>query len=925
LKIDADNQIAESNETNNVLVSTSTIRVSAAVATCPPQYKGFSVSSNSSCSNVNVDSTGFNVGYSVYQRTNNPADGFDIVGSNVNFGGTVSYVLYLRNGTTTPPSGLPIINCSTGAATNNWLYFTNVTGNTFNTSRGSCVCTPQIVTNGVVQVGVGAHGTDANGFGVYVKSLNGSDLGIPLAIRAYSLTPNCTNCSTDNIAPTLTCPNDTTIVTTQPTGSNFAYIYRRPTATDNCSPYVSIYTNSAIPISVTVGSTQTITYTAVDPNGNQSTCNFKVTVNSDLVPSTYCASKGVAPWEYAISNVSFGTLNNTSDKFKDFNTLGYSDYTNLSTTLTKGQTYPLSITPLLSWIGNLPNAYARVWIDFNQNKTFEANELVLEKTNANPLTQNVLVPSTALTGATRMRVSLKNGTYPTACETFDKGEVEDYTVTIADGTIVNNSCRFQDSLQLVSLYNATNGPNWINKWNLATPINTWFGVRLSAQDCVERISLISNGLNGTIPNLSLANLDSLELLGNRFSSVPNFNALPKITLLKLSSNQMTGAVPNLNLPTLKVFVLLDNQLSGTIPNFVLPNLVFLSLGNNPLSGTIPNFNLPNLESLFLNDNQLTGTIPNFNLPKLAAINFQNNKLTGSIPDFANALGLQNLIVKNNQLSGCLPLALKYFCGRFNVVDLTLNPNLATQDFTAFCGANSTGACQQTTSDIALTITGDPSVYRQYSTQNFRVSAKNNGSTAFTNVKIKFTRPALTVSGGTKVASVGTFQDFCPNSVECSEWTIPTLAANTTATLDVPVYVLNPTAAIVASTNLIASTPVDNVTANNTASVSINRSTTPAVQPLILSKPSQQIPIVIQSINPTITENYIVVELESIVDKQIEFHILNSLGTMVLTEKMAIEKGNNKRQFDVSQLPKGLYLIQTSVGQGRNVPMKFVKY
>jgi subtilase family serine protease len=177
-----------------------------------------------------------------------------------------------------------------------------------------------------------------------------------------------------------------------------------------------------------------------ESNENNNVIVSTVQINVTAVTSTtYCASKGIAPWEYAIGNVQIGTTVNPSDKFKDFATLGYSDYSDLTFNLTKGQTYPLSITPLLSWIGNLPNTFARVWIDFNQNKTFEANELVLEQTNANPLTQNVLIPTTALTGATRMRVSLKNGAYPTACETFDKGEVEDYTINITGGGTPNLS------------------------------------------------------------------------------------------------------------------------------------------------------------------------------------------------------------------------------------------------------------------------------------------------------------------------------------------------------------------------------------------------------------------------------------------------------------------------------------------------------
>jgi hypothetical protein len=511
------------------------------------------------------------------------------------------------------------------------------------------------------------------------------------------------------------------------------------------------------------------------------------------VSTNYCASKGVAPWEYAISNVSFNTLNNTSDKFKDFNTLGYSDYTNLSTTLTKGQSYPLSITPLLSWIGNLPNAYARVWIDFNQNKTFEANELVLEKTNANPLTQSVLIPTTALIGATRMRVSLKNGAYPTACETFDKGEVEDYTVTISEGTTGGNLPDLTIS-------------------NLVVPTTT-----------------VQVGAGRT--------------LGFRFDV----------------GNNSTVAVPNSF--RIKSYFSTDQVLSA----------------NDLVRGD------------FVTGNYIAGFSVNV-----------GNSIDATIPE-----GQYYLIVKIDADN--------------DIAESNENNNIVVSPLLTM--TNSTGGGG---SDIALTITGDPSVYRQYSTQNFKISAKNNGTTAFTNVKIKFTRPALTVSGGTKIASIGTFQDYCPNNVECSEWTIPTLAGGVTATLDVPIYVLNPTGAITASAALLSSTPTDNVTANNTASITINSANAPLIQPIVLSKPTQLIPVVIQKISPTIAENFIIVELESILEKTIDFDIYNSLGTNVLNEKITVEKGTNKKHFDVSSLPKGLYFIQTSVGKGRNVPTKFIK-
>jgi hypothetical protein len=154
--------------------------------------------------------------------------------------------------------------------------------------------------------------------------------------------------------------------------------------------------------------------------------------NPTPTSNTWCDSKSNMPWELYISNVNVGTLQNASGKFKEISTLGYSNFTNLSATLVKGQNYPLSVTPMLSWIGNLPNVYCNVWIDFNKNNVFETNELVLGKGNQNPFTQTFAVPADAVLGSTRMRVSLKYGGAPTACDAFEKGEVEDYTIQITE-------------------------------------------------------------------------------------------------------------------------------------------------------------------------------------------------------------------------------------------------------------------------------------------------------------------------------------------------------------------------------------------------------------------------------------------------------------------------------------------------------------
>jgi GEVED domain/CARDB/Secretion system C-terminal sorting domain/Domain of unknown function DUF11 len=1022
-----------------------------------------------------------------------------------------------------------------------------------------------------------------------------------------------------------------------------------------------------------------------------------------------CTSNGLAPWNEWISNVKLNTINKTSEKTRYDNVSpvvnGYSNFLDVSTTLSKGQSYPLSITPSLGYPTYPTNLFTRVWIDYNQNGIFEDAEIVLSKNGNQVATQNITVPTTALTGITAMRVSMKAGAYPTACEVFAKGEVEDYTITIQDGTVAQlpdltiqnfilttpsvqlgetiyytvdaknigtanttqeniqsylsldrtldatdlaigsiafflppvgqtitglqgglstislgtagnyyiivkidpdntvaesnennnvivspttvtirpvintNTCRNQDSLQLVRLYSATNGANWINKWNLATPINTWFGVTLNANGCVSSVNLTNNNVNGSLPNLDMPNLETLILQGNPLTltipnlslpnltrldlsickfmgAIPNFN-LPKIQYLALFSNQLTGAIPNFTYPNLVSLSLANNQLTGSIPNFNLPKLVVLALNdnkltgsipnlvntplinsfvvysnqlsgcipaflksmcniytivdfsNNPslnnqnfatfcanntgacvvannscrnqdslqlvslynatnganwtnkwnlatpintwhgvtlnadgcvlrlrleinnlvgtipnlnipnldglylyenkLSGTIPNFNLPKVEQIYLSMNQLTGTIPNFNLPNLTQLVLFENQLTGSIPNFNllpklrglllmsnrltgtipnfnflnlealwladNALtgaipnfnfsaaasillqsnqltsipnfnfpllvtlnlgknkfsgpipnfssttlpNLTNLYLDNNNFSGCVPNSLKTFCGKN--VDINQNPLLATQDFAAFC-ANNTGACVPTSNeDITLTIASTPSVYNQFQTNTFKITAKNNKVTGFADVKIEFKFPAKTVSGGTAVPSVGTWQEWCAGGVQCYTWTIPNLAAGTTATLNVPLFVLDATAPIVATTKVLSVSPQ---ASSNVATVTVNRATAPTTQPLAFQVPTQQVPVVIQRIAPNPTEGDVVVKLDSWKEQEVDFNFSDITGKTIHSEKRQLDKGVNKVQFDLYHLPQGVYFIQTNVGKGTNVPTKFVK-
>ena len=185
------------------------------------------------------------------------------------------------------------------------------------------------------------------------------------------------------------------------------------------------------------GTAGVVTVRATQPgNGNWNAAPpvfQSFTVSGGNAP-TYCASLGDAPWQSWISNVSFGNLDNDSQKER------YGDFTNQSATVSRGSSTTISLQPTFSYFHW--DMYFRVWIDYNQDGDFnDTGEQVFSRiatasapgTTLPPEVGNITVPNTALTGSTRMRVSMQRESYAGPCETFDFGEVEDYTVNITSG------------------------------------------------------------------------------------------------------------------------------------------------------------------------------------------------------------------------------------------------------------------------------------------------------------------------------------------------------------------------------------------------------------------------------------------------------------------------------------------------------------
>ena len=67
----------------------------------------------------------------------------------------------------------------------------------------------------------------------------------------------------------------------------------------------------------------------------------------------------------------------------------------------------------------------------------DAGELVFSQaaTKTTPINGTFTIPTTAVIGTTRMRVSMKYNAIPTSCGSFTYGQVEDYTVNVETSAI----------------------------------------------------------------------------------------------------------------------------------------------------------------------------------------------------------------------------------------------------------------------------------------------------------------------------------------------------------------------------------------------------------------------------------------------------------------------------------------------------------
>eukprot|EP00253_Pinus_taeda_P019174 PITA_19174 len=208
---------------------------------------------------------------------------------------------------------------------------------------------------------------------------------------------------------------------------------------------------------------------------------------------------------------------------------------------------------------------------------------------------------------------------------------------------------------------------------------------------LQYLALGTNRLTGNIPS-SLGNLSALFHLTLELNSLtgaipPQLGLLTSLQIVYLSANELSGSIP-ISLSNISTLTVLDiglNKLNGTMPQELgfLTNLNFLYLWGNQLSGNIPIFigNCSNLKLLSLGQNMLSGSVP-LELGKLSLLkklhlpaNDLDSGTTTTMPflvALTNCSQLQELSLRNNKISGVLPLDIGHLSTNLSYLSLGNN-------------------------------------------------------------------------------------------------------------------------------------------------------------------------------------------------------------------------------------------------------------
>lgn len=200
-------------------------------------------------------------------------------------------------------------------------------------------------------------------------------------------------------------------------------------------PIVGLTSNTTTYQDATVANNTLYYYRVRVSNGTQYSAS-----DTAMVDLFYCKPSYSSPCSpVLIADFIFrqNGVNLISKLDSDCGLASYSDFTATVVPVNSGQTYDFIARSVTGGSGSYFPQHVSIWIDYNQNGTFETTERVFQSTSANNMSPsvsgNISIPAGATPGLTRMRIRSQyydNGVVTNPCGSLQFGEAEDYTLQI---------------------------------------------------------------------------------------------------------------------------------------------------------------------------------------------------------------------------------------------------------------------------------------------------------------------------------------------------------------------------------------------------------------------------------------------------------------------------------------------------------------
>jgi hypothetical protein len=229
-------------------------------------------------------------------------------------------------------------------------------------------------------------------------------------------------------------------------------------------------------------------------------------------PPEYCDAGSNQCDEY-IARVQLNTIDNSTSCTSG----GYADYTAISTKLSPGTIYPITVT---NGSDSYPSDQCGIWIDWNQDYDFSDDGEQISVNGSpgrGPYTANIIPPDSALKGYTRMRIRIMWTGTLSSCGNASYGEVEDYNIYVGTpGLWVGGENGAESDWNSAGNWDDGRVPSGTT--NVIIPENSqYFPVISGTQSCQDLE--ISDGTTVTVNSGATFSIDGDLIIGDGSSGV----------------------------------------------------------------------------------------------------------------------------------------------------------------------------------------------------------------------------------------------------------------------------------------------------------------------------------------------------------------------------------------------------------------------